>query len=123
MRLTTIGRHTGQERSVILGYIEDGPNLVTLAMNGWGEGEPTWWLNLQAHPQVRVQLTDGTHEVVAKPRPERSGPSCGTGGGHWTRISTAALVADRHRLPWWFSNREPNPTETTRRHGTLRGRA
>jgi len=25
---------------VILGYFEDGPNLVSLAMNGWGEGEP-----------------------------------------------------------------------------------
>ena len=50
---------------MILGYLEDGPNLVTMAMNGWGEGEPAWWLNLQAHPQARVQLTDGTHEVVA----------------------------------------------------------
>jgi F420H(2)-dependent quinone reductase len=65
LRLTTIGRRSGQERSVILGYIEDGPNLVTLAMNGWGEGEPAWWLNLQAHPEVRVQLTDGTRQVVA----------------------------------------------------------
>jgi len=65
LRLTTIGRRSGQERSVILGYIGDGPNLVTMAMNGWGEGEPAWWLNLQAHPQARVQLTDGTHEVVA----------------------------------------------------------
>ena len=65
LRLTTIGRRSGQERSVILGYIEDGPNLVTMAMNGWGEGEPAWWLNLQAHPQARVQLTDGTHAVVA----------------------------------------------------------
>jgi len=51
---------------VILGYIEDGPNLVTLAMNGWGEGEPAWWLNLQAHPQARVQLTDGLRAVVAR---------------------------------------------------------
>ena len=65
MRLITIGRRSGQERSVILGYIEDGPNLVTLAMNGWGEGEPVWWLNLQAHPQARVQLSDGTGQVVA----------------------------------------------------------
>ena len=31
---------SGKERNVILGYYEDGPNLVTLAMNGWGEGEP-----------------------------------------------------------------------------------
>lgn len=33
-------------RAVILGYLEDGPDLVTLAMNGWGEAEPAWWLNL-----------------------------------------------------------------------------
>lgn len=65
LRLTTIGRRSGQERAVILGYFEDGPNLVTLAMNGWGEGEPAWWLNLQAHPQARVQLKDGPREVVA----------------------------------------------------------
>jgi deazaflavin-dependent oxidoreductase (nitroreductase family) len=65
MRLTTIGRRSGRERPVILGYLEDGPNLVTLAMNGWGEGEPAWWLNLQAHPQVWVQLVDGTRQVVA----------------------------------------------------------
>lgn len=65
LRLTTIGRRSGQERSVILGYFEDGPNLVTLAMNGWQEAEPAWWLNLQAHPQAQVQLVDGTRPVVA----------------------------------------------------------
>ena len=56
MRLTVIGRKTGKKRSVILGYIEDGPNLVTLAMNGWGEGHPSWWLNLEAHPDAVVRL-------------------------------------------------------------------
>jgi F420H(2)-dependent quinone reductase len=66
MRVTTIGRRTGQERPVILGYFEDGPNLVTLAMNGWGAAEPAWWLNLQAHPQARVQLADGTREMIAR---------------------------------------------------------
>lgn len=65
LRLTTIGRRSGQERSVIVGYYEDGPNLVTMAMNGWGEAEPAWWLNLQADPTARVQLTDGTRQVVA----------------------------------------------------------
>ena len=39
LRLTTIGRRSGDERSAILGYFEDGPNLVTLAMNGWADGE------------------------------------------------------------------------------------
>jgi len=63
LRLTTTGRRTGQQRSVILGYFVDGPNLVSLAMNGWGEGEPAWWLNLQAHPEVIVDLVDGRRLV------------------------------------------------------------
>jgi hypothetical protein len=42
MRLTTVGRRTGKTRSAILGYYEDGPNLVTMAMNGWGAPEPAW---------------------------------------------------------------------------------
>jgi deazaflavin-dependent oxidoreductase (nitroreductase family) len=56
MRLTTIGRKSGQERHAILGYYEDGPNLVTLAMNGWAAPEPAWWLNLQANPDTVVDL-------------------------------------------------------------------
>src|SRR6476619_1875787 len=60
LRLTTIGRKSGQERAVIVGYIEDGPNLVTLAMNGWDEGHPSWWLNLEAHPDAVVRLA-GEH--------------------------------------------------------------
>jgi F420H(2)-dependent quinone reductase len=57
------GRRTGRERSAILAYLEDGPNLFTLAMNGWADGEPAWWLNLQAHPDAVVTLVDGTHPV------------------------------------------------------------
>ncbi len=63
MRLTTIGRRSGRERSAILGYYEDGANLVTMAMNGWAEGEPDWWLNLQAHPEASVDLADGRRRV------------------------------------------------------------
>ncbi len=63
MRLTTVGRRSGRERSAILGYFEDGPNLVTLAMNGWASPEPAWWLNLQAHPDTTVELKDGPRAV------------------------------------------------------------
>ncbi len=63
MRLTTIGRRTGLERSVMVGYFEDGPNLVTMAMNGWADGEPAWWLNLQAHPDVSVDIAEGRRTV------------------------------------------------------------
>jgi F420H(2)-dependent quinone reductase len=59
MRVTTIGRRSGRERSVMVGYFADGPNFVTMAMNGWNDAEPAWWLNLQAHPEVRIDLPDG----------------------------------------------------------------
>ena len=66
MHLITTGRRTGQERSVILGYFEDGPNLVTMAMNGWVDGEPAWWLNLQAHPDASVDVRDGRRLVQGR---------------------------------------------------------
>jgi deazaflavin-dependent oxidoreductase (nitroreductase family) len=66
MRLHSEGRRSGKERVAILGYYEDGPNLVTLAMNGWAEGEPAWWLNLLAHPDARVDLKDGSVAVRAR---------------------------------------------------------
>ena len=51
---------------MIVGYVEDGPNFVTLAMNGWGDGEPAWWLNLQADPTATVDLADGQRRVMAR---------------------------------------------------------
>jgi deazaflavin-dependent oxidoreductase (nitroreductase family) len=56
MCLTTVGRKSGKARDVIVAYLEDGPNLIGLAMNGWDEGHPAWWLNLEAHPDVVVRL-------------------------------------------------------------------
>jgi deazaflavin-dependent oxidoreductase (nitroreductase family) len=64
LRLTTVGRRSGRERSVIVGYVEDGPNLVTLAMNGWGEGHPAWWLNLEANPDAVVRLAGRRPQAV-----------------------------------------------------------
>ena len=66
MHLTTTGRRTGQERSVIICYFEDGPNLVSMAMNGWADDEPAWWLNLQAHPEASVDLADDQRTVKGR---------------------------------------------------------
>ncbi|MGZ4330069.1 MAG: nitroreductase/quinone reductase family protein [Solirubrobacteraceae bacterium] len=66
MRLHTIGRRTGRDRAVVVGYFEDGSNLVTMAMNGWGDAEPAWWLNLQARPDVTVDLVGGAREVTGR---------------------------------------------------------
>jgi deazaflavin-dependent oxidoreductase (nitroreductase family) len=71
LRLRTVGRRTGDERAAIVGYFEDGPDLVTMAMNGWAATEPAWWLNLQAQPDAWVDLPGGARPVRAR----AAGPS------------------------------------------------
>ena len=66
LRLETVGRRSGRVRRAIVGYIEDGPNIVTPAMNGWLEPDPAWWLNLQAQPEATVLLPDGPRAVRAR---------------------------------------------------------
>ncbi len=56
MALQTTGRRTGKRRTAIVAYFADGDHLVTMAMNGWGEPAPAWWLNLQANPDAIVEL-------------------------------------------------------------------
>ena len=66
LRLHTIGRQTGKERVAIVGYIEDGANIVIPAMNGWADPEPAWWLNLQSQPDATIELPDGPRQVTAR---------------------------------------------------------
>lgn len=35
-------------------------------MNGWGEGEQAWWLNLQANPDARVDVCSGERLVTGR---------------------------------------------------------
>jgi len=54
MHLTTNGRRSGEPRSVILGYIEDGSTPVVLAMNGWDEGLDAYSASRSADTPVVV---------------------------------------------------------------------
>ena len=63
MHLTTGRCDAPWSHRVIVAYLEDGPNLTTMAMNGWADGEPAWWLNLQAHPDASVELPDEPRQV------------------------------------------------------------
>ena len=106
LRLTTTGRRSGEPRSVIVGYYEDGPSLVTMAMNGWGAAEPAWWLNLQASPEAVVELAGGIRREV---------------------LGRAAVGPEREQLwqRWRGSGREPRRLRRTTpaRDGGRRPRA
>ena len=53
--LTTHGRRSGKERTVILQFIRDGDDLVLAAANEGGSSHPSWYCNLKANPTARVE--------------------------------------------------------------------
>jgi F420H(2)-dependent quinone reductase len=54
--LTTTGRSTGRPRTVPLGYYDDGDALVVVGSKGGAPRHPAWYLNLEANPEVEVQI-------------------------------------------------------------------
>jgi proline iminopeptidase len=64
--LTTVGRESGQDLQLPLFYgeSEDGPVIV--ASKGGASEHPDWYLNLQAHPDVKVQV--GSEQFAARAR-------------------------------------------------------
>lgn len=97
LRLRTVGRKTGTERHAILGYVLDGPNLALMAMNGWADPPPSWWLNLQAHPNATVDLATGSREVVARlpTEDEKSRLWAKMGGGPSGSVDRYAALRSR----------------------------
>jgi deazaflavin-dependent oxidoreductase (nitroreductase family) len=54
--LTTTGRRSGDQRSTPLIYRKHGDDYVLVASKGGAEGDPAWYLNLSAAPDVTVQV-------------------------------------------------------------------
>jgi len=63
--LTTIGRRTGRPRTVALGHINDGHDLVVIGSNGGLDAAPAWTTNLRSRPNAEVQLGERTFAVRA----------------------------------------------------------
>ncbi|HEX5401094.1 MAG TPA: nitroreductase/quinone reductase family protein [Pseudonocardiaceae bacterium] len=78
LELTTIGRKSGQPRSVMLtSPIQEGTTLVIVASRGGDDTHPAWFLNLRDNPKV---------EVSYRGRPARS------------MLARVATAAERERL-------------------------
>jgi deazaflavin-dependent oxidoreductase (nitroreductase family) len=54
--LTTRGRRTGKLRRTALIYGRDRGRYVVVASNGGARRHPSWYLNLVANPDVRLQV-------------------------------------------------------------------
>ena len=54
--LTTTGRKTGKERTTPLIYQPDGDAYLVVASKGGADEPPLWYRNLEAEPEVKVQV-------------------------------------------------------------------
>jgi len=54
--LTTVGRRSGVRRRTALYYGQDGDDYLVVGSRGGDPNHPAWYLNLDANPEVEVQV-------------------------------------------------------------------
>jgi deazaflavin-dependent oxidoreductase (nitroreductase family) len=64
--LTTKGRKSGEPRTTPLLYLRDGNDLVLVASKGGMSHHPLWFRNLEATPDVEVEI--GTDRTAMRAR-------------------------------------------------------
>jgi deazaflavin-dependent oxidoreductase (nitroreductase family) len=65
--LTTKGRRSGQERSTPLIYQPYGDANLVVASKGGADEPPLWFTNLEAEPEVEVQVKGDRFRARARP--------------------------------------------------------
>lgn len=64
--LTTVGGRSGQPRTVTVGYLRDGDDVITTDSNNANPAVPSWVLNLPAHPEAEVRLGRERYQARAE---------------------------------------------------------
>jgi len=64
--LTTTGRRSGMPRMAPVLYLADGERFVVIGSNAGNERTPAWALNLQADPNVEVQVGSRRQKMRAR---------------------------------------------------------
>jgi deazaflavin-dependent oxidoreductase (nitroreductase family) len=64
--LATTGRKSGQQRKHALIYQKFGDDYLVVASKGGADEPPTWYLNLEADPEVQVQVLGDKFKARAR---------------------------------------------------------
>jgi deazaflavin-dependent oxidoreductase (nitroreductase family) len=64
--LTTVGRKSGAERTTPLNFAESDAGYVIIASYEGADTHPKWYLNIQANPNVTVQILGARFQAVAR---------------------------------------------------------
>jgi deazaflavin-dependent oxidoreductase (nitroreductase family) len=63
--LTSVGAKTGEPRTVIVTYHKDGDRWAIAASKGGDPKNPSWFHNLEVHPDVSIEVDNETVPVHA----------------------------------------------------------
>ncbi len=64
--LTTVGRKTGEPRTLPLIFQDDDGRAVVVASRGGAPQHPAWYLNLRANPEVELQIKADDFSAIAR---------------------------------------------------------
>lgn len=65
LELTTVGRKSGERRSVMLtSPLQEGDAIMLVASRGGDDHHPAWYLNLVEHPEVEVVYRGGAKTTM-----------------------------------------------------------
>jgi deazaflavin-dependent oxidoreductase (nitroreductase family) len=64
--LTARGKRSGRKRTVPLLYVPDGDDMIVIASNWGGRGNPAWVANVLTDPTPRVQAGNRKMKVTAR---------------------------------------------------------
>ena len=67
LKLTTIGRKSGQRRATMLtSPLLEGDNVILVASYGGDDRDPMWFSNIVANPDVEVVMSGSTRQMRAR---------------------------------------------------------
>jgi deazaflavin-dependent oxidoreductase (nitroreductase family) len=94
--LTTTGRRSGEERTIPLIYGRRGDDLLIVASRGGTDAPPAWFLNLEANPDVGVQVKGDVFRARARVATAEERPEMWrTMAGYWPDYDAYQENTDR----------------------------
>lgn len=89
--LTTKGRKTGKEHTLPLIYQPEGDAYAVVASKGGADEHPDWYKNLQANPEVKVQVKGDKFTARARTATPEERPAL------WRKMAAAWPAYDEYQ--------------------------
>ena len=94
--LTTKGRKSGEPRELPLIYGKSGDDYLIVASKGGADAPPAWYLNLEADPDVELQVWDDRFPAKARvATPEEKAEMWKTMTAEWPAYDDYQKKTDR----------------------------